>query len=99
MTTVPGHNIVMQQSITAQDLVNQNAHRVSPEQAAAQQEAGELAKNTTVQVSDESEKLKKKKERDELRKKKLMAKVTEKQTREDRENDPDTPGRLLDTTV
>ncbi len=51
MTTVPGHNIVLQQSGTAQELVNQSqTAKPSPEQAAALQETNELAKNTTVQT-------------------------------------------------
>ncbi len=70
MTTVPGHNIVLQQSGAAQEF-SQQAHspKPSPEQAAAQQEANQLVKNSTVQEFDESEKLKSKKEKDALRRK------------------------------
>ena len=71
MTTVPGHNIVIQQSVAAQELINQSP-KPSPEQAAAQQELNALAKNTTVQQFDEAERLKAKKEKDELRRKQLL---------------------------
>jgi len=98
MTTVPGHNVVIQQSGVAQELTHQaNSPKPSPEQAAAQQEAGQQVKNTTVQEFDESEKLKTKKEKDALRRRLHLKEKKEKKKQEDLEQDPDAPGRLLDT--
>lgn len=102
MTTVPGHNIVIQQSGVAQELSHQaHSPKPSPEQAAAQQQANELVKNTTVQQFDESEKLKWKKEKDALRKNFLMdqEKKRKEREREEKELDPDSTGRILDTTA
>ena len=100
MTTVPGHNIVIQQSGTAQELIHQsNAAKPSPEQAAAQQQANELVQGTTVQGTEESEKLKAKKEKEALRRKKLLAEAKKKRKQEELDLDPDAPGRLLDTTI
>jgi len=65
MTSIPGHNLVIQQSGVAQELAHQVASpKPSPEQAAALQEAGEILKNSTVQEFEESEKLKLKKEKE-----------------------------------
>ena len=100
MTTVPGHNIVIQQSGTAQELSNQaQASKPSPEQAAAQQEANELVKNSTVQEFDESEKVKTKKEKDEQRRRQELAQKQKKKQQEEKELDPDATGKLLDTTA
>jgi vancomycin resistance protein YoaR len=101
MTTVPGHNIVIQQSGAAQELSNQaQASKPSPEQAAAQQEASELQKNTTVQEFDESERTKTKKEKEkEKRQEQELAERRKKQQKEDKELDPDATGKLLDTTA
>ncbi len=100
MTTVPGHNIVIQQSGAAQELIHQtNTSKPSPEQAVAQQEASELIKNTTVQQFDESEKLKSKKEKEALRKKQLAEQAKKKKIQEELDQDPEATGRLLDTTV
>ena len=101
MTTVPGHNIIIQQSVAAQELAHQ-AHtpKPSPEQAAAQQQANVVTKNTTVQGFDEAEKLKAKKEKDALRRKQLLEEEKRKKKQEQMEqDDPDAPGRLLDTMV
>jgi hypothetical protein len=100
MTTVPGHNIVLQQSGVAQELTHQTSTpKPSPEQAAAQQQANAVAQGTTVQGSDESEKLKSQKEKEALRKKKLLEAAKKKQKQELMAQDPDAPGRLLDTTI
>lgn len=96
MTTVPGHNIVLQQSGAAQELAHQaHSPKPSPEQAAAQQAAGERLKNTTVQEFDELEKLKADKER--LKRRQELKAVKKKRKQEEMEQDPDAPGRLLDT--
>jgi nitrate/TMAO reductase-like tetraheme cytochrome c subunit len=100
MTTVPGHNLVIQQSGAAQELANQ-AHtpKPSPEQAAAQQEANIQVKNTTVQEFDASEKLKAKKEKDALKKKQRSQEAKKKKRQPEMYQDPDATGRLMDTTV
>ena len=100
MTTVPGHNIVIQQSGAAQELANQaHTSKPSPEQAATQQQANELVRNTTVQEFDESEKLKAKKEKDALRRKQLLEEEKKKKKQQETDQDPDASGRLLDTMV
>ncbi len=100
MTTVPGHNIVLQQSGAAQELTQQaHSPKPTPEQAAAQQEANQRVKNSTVQEFDESEKLKTKKEKDALRRKQLFAKAKKKKEKEEKDLDPEATGRLLDTTA
>jgi hypothetical protein len=101
MTTIPGHNQILQQSSIAQELSNQGAaHKPSPDQAAVQQLAQEIVKGSTVQVSEESERLKKQKEKRE-QERKQMADRKKKKINQDKEMalDPDATGRLLDTTV
>jgi hypothetical protein len=99
MTTIPGHNIIIQQSGTAQEVLHQTTPKPSPEQSVAVQAANALVKNTTVQTSEESERLKTKKEKDALRKKQLLDKKRKKKQKEEMDEDPETTGRLLDTTV
>ena len=100
MTTVPGHNIVIQQSGAAQELAQQShSPKPSPEQAAAQQQASELVKNTTVQEFDEAERLKAKKEKEEQRRRRQLEKAKRKKKQEELELDPDATGRILDTTA
>ena len=91
MTTIPGHNQIIQQSGIAQE-ISQQAHSLkpSPDQAAVLQQAQEIRKNSTVLASDESERLKKKKERQNQQKRRQ---------RKDMDMEPDAPGRILDTTV
>ena len=100
MTTVPGHNIVIQQSVAAQELT-QNAHspKPSPEQAAAQQEVNERIKNTTVQEFEEAENLKAKSEKDQFRKREQEERKRKKKRQEELELDPEATGKLLDTTI
>ena len=63
MTTIPGHNQVMQQSGVAQEVSNQaHSPKPGPDQAAAIQQAQETIQKTTVQGSDESDRSKEKKE-------------------------------------
>lgn len=92
MTTIPGHNQIIQQSGIAQEISNQaHALKPSPDQAAVVQQAQEKRKNSTVLESDESERLKKKREE--------RQKQQKRQKQQDMDMDPDTPGRILDTTV
>ncbi len=99
MTTIPTHNIIMQQSVIAHDATNQNRPlHPDPGQAAAQQAVEDVVEQTTVKESEEyenlkpdksSSKLKFKKEKKEKKKKKLL-----------KENqDPEAPGTLLDTVI
>ena len=78
MTTIPGQNVVIQQSGAAQELSShaQNSKQ-SAEQAEIQQQANELVKKSTVQEFDASEKLKLKKEK-EARKRQYQKKKKEK---------------------
>ena len=105
MTTIPGHNQILQQSSIAQELSNQgNALKPSPDQAAVLQQAQEVVKGSTVQESEESERLKEEKAK---QKKRALARRQEtgrkkkKNINQDEELalDPDVTGRLLDTTV
>ncbi|WDP89793.1 MAG: hypothetical protein HUN04_08750 [Desulfobacter sp.] len=99
MTTVPGHNQLLQQSVMTQELGQQShSAKPSPGQAAAVQQAQEVVQNTTVQVSEESERLKEQKEK---RKERLRAMKARKHRKQEREEelamDPEAKGRLLDT--
>ena len=98
MTTIPGHNQIMQQSGVAQE-VNNQAHSLKPNpgQAVVVQQAQENIQKTTVQGSDDSDRLKEQKDKD-VKKGALKAR---KKPRKDREEelatDPGATGRLLDT--
>jgi len=99
MTTIPGLNQILPQSSIAQELSNQGAaHKPSPDQAVVHQQAQEIIKGSTVQNSEESERLKREKKalgrrRDKDRKKKKINRD------EEMALDLDARGRLLDTTV
>jgi hypothetical protein len=101
MTTVPGFNLLIQQSGIVRE-VNQSAGTPNPEpgHAAAEQVANEQAKKTIIQETEESEKLKASKEKEKNQdqaKKKAARKKRKKEQEED--NNPDATGRLLDTIV
>lgn len=108
MTTVPGHNQILQQSTIVQELSNQaHSPKPSPDQAAAQQQVQETVKGSTVQTSEESERLKeekakqKEKREQRLRQKEDKKKKKIKKINQDEEMalDPEATGRLLDTIV
>ena len=100
MTTVPGHNIVIQQSGAAQELTHQaHSPKPSPEQAAAQQEVNERIKNTTVQEFEESDRLKAKKEKDEHQQREEEKRKRREKRKQALEEDPEATGRILDTTA
>lgn len=110
MTTIPGHNQIMQQSGIAQEISNQaHALKPSPDQAAVLQQAQEKRKNSTVLESEESERLKKKREERQNQQKqqddqhreadRAKAALRAIGLQQDRDMDPDAPGRILDTTV
>ncbi len=100
MTTVPGHNQILQQSVVAQEANQQaNAPKPGPDQAAALQQAQEIVQNSTIQGSEESERLKQQKEK----KDREAARKAERRKKRNREEEvalnPDATGRLLDTTA
>lgn len=111
MTSIPGHNQIIQQSGIAQE-ISQQAHSLkpSPDQAAVLQQARELRKNSTVLASDESEHLKKKKQKQDKQNRRQpddrprqagrsdAARHTVR-LQQDMDLDPDAPGKILDTTV
>lgn len=100
MTTVPGHNIVIQQSGAAQELSSHaHASKQSAEQAEIQQQNNELVKNSTVQKFDASEKMKSRKEKDAQKRQLLKKKTKKKQLSQELESDPNATGKILDTTV
>ncbi len=100
MSTIPGHNLVIQQSGVAQEMTHQaTTPKPSPEQAAALQQAGEVVKNSTVQEFEESEGLKLKKEKESLITKQRKEGHKKKKRREDLEQDPDATGKLVDTII
>jgi len=100
MTTISGHNLVIQQSGVAQEAAHQTTvPKPTPEQAAALQQAGEVLKNSTVQEFEESEKLKFKKEKDELIIGQKKEKKRKNKSQEELELDPDATGKLLDTII
>ncbi len=101
MTSIPGHNLVIQQSSVAQELTQQTATpKPSPEQAALLQQAGEIQKNSTVQEFEESEKLKLKLKNE---KESLITRQKEekkkKKRQEELEQDLDATGKLVDTII
>ena len=95
MTVVPGHNQILQQSGIVQELNYQaNTPKPSAEQAAAQQQAQQAIQNTSVQLSEQTERLKKKKDLRQGRDKPKKKRIT---PEEELAQDLDAPGRLLDT--
>lgn len=100
MTTIPGHNQMLQQSGLAQEVSNQaHSSKPSPDQAAVIAQAQEVVQKTTVQGSDQSDRLKQEKEKKE-RQAALKARQKKKKAREEElAMDPDATGRLLDTTA
>nr|NJM03806.1 hypothetical protein [Desulfobacula sp.] len=100
MTSIPGHNLVIQQSGVAQEMAHPaSSPKPSPEQAAALQAAGELLKNSTVQEFEESDRLELKKEKEPLGAREKQEKQKKRKRREELEQDPDATGKLVDTII
>lgn len=102
MTTVPGHNQILQQSTIVQELSNQaHSPKPSPDQAAAQQQVQETVKGSTVQTSEESERLKEEKAKQKEKREQQKEDRKKKKINQDEEMalDPEATGRLLDTIV
>ena len=100
MTTIPGHNNILPQSKIVQE-VNEQTHasKPTPDQAAAIQQAHQDLQNTSVQGSEESEKLKQEREKQKARKEAEAEKRKKKRQQEELALDPEATGRLLDTTA
>ncbi|WDP87274.1 MAG: hypothetical protein HUN05_20865 [Desulfobacter sp.] len=97
MTTVPGHNQILQQSGIAQELNNQ-AHlpKPGPDQAAAHQQAQEVVQNSTIQDTNASDQLKRRKKKEEERRARKLKKLKKRNREKELALDPDATGRLLD---
>ncbi len=99
MTTIPTHNIIMQQSVVAHDAIHQNRPlQPDPGQAAAQQAIEEVVEQTTVKESEEYENLKSDKNSSNLKFKKEKKKKKKKELLKE-DQDPEAPGTLLDTVI
>ncbi len=98
MTTVPGFNLLIQQSGIVRGS-NQSSGILNPDpgQVTAEQIVNEQAVKTKVQESEESERLKSKKEKDKEENQDRDKKRKKKESRDN--DDPDSTGRLLDTIV
>ena len=101
MTTVPGFNIVIQQAGNLAEATQlANSQKPDPAQIAALQEAGAIARRSTVQEMEEAERLKFDPKREERRRRKAEVKNAGKRKKSgDDDNDPDGTGKLLDTIV
>ncbi len=104
MTTVPGHNIVIQQAGTVNEAKpSSNTAHPSPGQAVGEQAAAELARRTTVQESEESEALKSDRERYQAslrgRRKEKRRRRKKREEEQKELSDSDESGNLLDTVA
>ncbi len=104
MTTVPGHNQVLQQSGLAQEFSHQaHAPKPGPDQAATIQQAQQVVKNTTIQRSEDSERMKRHKQRQQ-RQRTGPSKADAQETEKTRQAEtmavtPNARGSLVDTKV
>ena len=100
MTTVHGHNQIFQQSGVAQDLSHQiQSPKPDPDQAAVQHQNQQVVENTTVQKSEETLSLKQEKKKEKQQKARKAKRTKQQNPKDDLPQDPDVPGRLLDTTA
>ncbi|THB80035.1 MAG: hypothetical protein D3926_09135 [Desulfobacteraceae bacterium] len=100
MTTIPGHNVVIQQSGAVSEAIQgTNTPKPNPEHIDALQTANAVQEGTTVQEFEEAERLKERKEKERQR----LARQREKEKREQeqalKELDPDATGKILDTII
>ncbi len=102
MTTIPGHNIVIQQSARAHDATH-HLKPVQPDPAhlQGQQIIQETLEQTTIQSSENSGKLNAdaNPEEREKAKRKKSDKKKRKSLKTKREQFPDSPGNLLNTVA
>lgn len=100
MTTISGHNIIIQQAGAVNEAIQGTATpKPNPEQAEAQQALNSIEKGTTVQGFDEAERLKAKNERSDSKKSRERQKAKKKKEKQHQEEDPESTGRLLDTMI
>ena len=101
MTTIPNLNVVVQQGSTARDTQNiRQQNQEASQVVAASQPEKDTEQMTTVQGSNESEKIKTDQEKSSREKeeegKKKKKKAGENEEVKEVEFDPDAPGQLLD---
>ncbi len=102
MTTIPSHNIIIQQSGIVHDATHQarSQNPFDPEQLAMPQAIKEIEKKGTIQQSNNSEKIKSDKEKHFQKQKKLKKnKRTKKKKQKKEEQATDAIGSLLNTVV
>ena len=106
MTTIPSHNIIIQQSGIAHDATHQarSQNPFNPEQLAIPQAIKEIEKKRTVQQSNNSEKIKSDKEKhlqkqEKIKREKKEKRKKEKKQKAKKEQATDAIGSLLNTVV
>ncbi|MFH1155839.1 MAG: hypothetical protein V1793_18675 [Pseudomonadota bacterium] len=106
MTTIPGHNIVIQQSSAVHEAMHHTRpNQPDPDQLAIQQAAKEAMEKNTVQESTDTDQVKADRERQALDQKQGQRhprgnknqETTQSEDEDPLDQDPDSPGRLLDT--
>lgn len=99
MTTIPGHNIVIQQAGVLHEATQHlRPNRPNPEQFAAQQAATVAVEKTKVQEPTDSEKVAADREKEKRRQERLT-KTKAKKKKLEREQKPDDTGNLLNTVA
>jgi isoaspartyl peptidase/L-asparaginase-like protein (Ntn-hydrolase superfamily) len=99
MTTIPGHNIVIQQAGVLHEATQHvKPNRPNPEQFAAQQAATVAIEKTKVQEPTSSERLAADREK-EKRPQERSTKTKAKKKKMEREQKSDDTGNLLDTVA
>ena len=100
MTTIPGHNIVIQQAGVLHEATQHvKPNRPNPEQFAAQQAATVAVEKTKVQEPTSSERLAADREKEEKRPQERSTKTKAKKKKMEREQKSDDTGNLLDTVA
>ena len=95
MTTVPGHNIIIQQSGTLREATQHVlSNRPDPGELVAQQAAKLNVEKTTVMESSDSRKTAADREKQRVLR---LSRQTKAKKKKEREQEPDKPGNLLDT--
>ncbi|MBI9087720.1 MAG: hypothetical protein JEZ12_00725 [Desulfobacterium sp.] len=99
MTTIPGHNIVIQQAGVVHEATQHlKPNRPNPEQFAAQQAETVAVEKTKVQEPTDSEKMAADEEKQKRRQERLT-KTKAKKKKMEREQRPDDTGNLLNTVA
>ncbi len=98
MTTIPGHNIVIQQAGVLHEATQHlKPNRPNPEQFAAQQAATVAVEKTKVQEPTNSERMAADREKEKQRQERLTK--TKAKKKKEREQKPDDTGNLLNTVA